>query len=345
MPWPRRSKATSRNSSASALSYCFSQQRWFCDQPWMSRIGGPSALPHSRTWRRRPPPPFTVCVFIRPVGRCSAPGSATAAHLSPPRVRRYVRPIVATEARERIGRSALSFAAGLRIFRSRGSYERFPGGRSGAILAGWRRARARRSSDAYRSSRSSGARSTRHGREEARPSSSPEKRASARPGSRPSLRHAPATRGSTSDSGARSISSARTCRTSRSSRPCARSQTSVRSTGGRRARSCACSRRRWPCSRIARPRHPCCSCSRTCTGPTRRRSTSWSFSRTTSPTGRFSCSRPTARTSSRRRSACAALPTESGARARRSCSTWSRSRRRSCPRCSRRTPAPRHLRR
>ena len=230
--------------------------------------------------------------------------------------------IVATEARERIGRSALSFAAGLRIFRSRGSYERFPGGRSGAILDGWRRARARRSSDAYRSSRSSGARSTRHGREEARPSSSPEKRASARPGSQPSLRHAPATRGSTSDSGARSTSSARTCRTSRSWRPCARSQTSVRSTGGRRARSCACSRRHWPCSRITRPRHLCCSCSRTCTGPTRRRSTSWSFSRTTSPTGRFSCSGHTARTSSRRRSACAALPTESGARARRSCSTW-----------------------
>src|ERR1041385_7898872 len=49
MPCPRRSYATSRNSSASGLSYCFAQQRWFCDHPWMNRIGGPSALPHSRS--------------------------------------------------------------------------------------------------------------------------------------------------------------------------------------------------------------------------------------------------------------------------------------------------------
>ena len=43
-----------------ALSYCGAQQRWFCDQPWMKRIGGPAGLPHSRTCSRRPPPPVTV---------------------------------------------------------------------------------------------------------------------------------------------------------------------------------------------------------------------------------------------------------------------------------------------
>ena len=126
-------------------------------------------------------------VRLHPTGRALlCPGLRDRCHVSPPRVRRHDA-IVAARGRERIGRSALSFAGGLPIFRSRGPYERFPGGWSGAILAGWRRARARRSSDAYRSSRSSGARSTRHGREEARPSSSPEKRASARPGSQSEL--------------------------------------------------------------------------------------------------------------------------------------------------------------
>ena len=118
----------------------------------------------------------------------------------------------------------LIFRRRLRIF-GRGAYERLPSRGSGAILAGWRLARARHSSDAHASSRSSSARSTRHRRAAARPSSSPGKRASARPGSRPSSRHAPATQGSRSCSGARSISSARSCRTSRSSRPCARSET------------------------------------------------------------------------------------------------------------------------
>src|SRR4051794_24847697 len=60
MPCPRRSNATSRNSSASALSYCLAQHRWFCDHPWMKRIGWASAGPHSRTCSRRPPPPVTV---------------------------------------------------------------------------------------------------------------------------------------------------------------------------------------------------------------------------------------------------------------------------------------------
>ena len=95
--------------------------------------------------------------------------------------------------------------------------------------------------------------------------------------------------------------------------------------GGRRARSCGCSRRRSRCSPSARLPRPCCSCSRICTGPTRRRSISSSSSRTTSTTGGFCCSRPTARTSSRRPSACAGSPTASGARARRSCSSSGRS--------------------
>ena len=61
------------------------------------------------------------------------------------------------------------------------------------------------------------------GRAAVRPSSSPETRASARPGWCPSSPDAPATPGSRSSSGARSISSARSCRTSRSSRHCVRS--------------------------------------------------------------------------------------------------------------------------
>ena len=69
----------------------------------------------------------------------------------------------------------------------------------------------------------------------------------------------------------------------------------------------------------------CCSCSRICTGPTPRRSISSSSSRTTSTTGRYSCSRPTAPTSPRRRSACAGSLTACAARARRSCSSSGRS--------------------
>jgi hypothetical protein len=62
----------------------------------------------------------------------------------------------------------------------------------------------------------------------------------------------------------------------------------------------------------------CWSSSRTCTGPTPRRST-WSSSwPTTSRTGGSCCWRPTAPTSSPRPSACAGLPTGSVARDRRS---------------------------
>ena len=95
----------------------------------------------------------------------------------------------------------------------------------------------------------------------ARPSSSPEKRASGRPGSRPSSRDAPATPVSRSCSGARSISSARSCRSSRSSRLCVRSE-SLAGRSTERARSCRCSRKRSRCSPSARLPRPCCSCSR-----------------------------------------------------------------------------------
>ena len=78
---------------------------------------------------------------------------------------------------------------------------------------------------------SSGARSRRRATGRARPSSLRGKRASARPGSRPSWRGMPATRGSRSSWAARSISSARSSRTSRSSRPCVRSGSPGRSRG------------------------------------------------------------------------------------------------------------------
>ena len=91
------------------------------------------------------------------------------------------------------------------------------------------------------------------------------------------------------------------------------------------ARSCRCSRTRSRCSPTEQPPHRCCSCSRTCTGPIPRRSISPSSSRTTSTTGGFCCSRPTARTSSPRRSACAGSRTGFVARARRFSSSSGRS--------------------
>ena len=104
----------------------------------MNRIGGPSGLPHSRTCSRKPPPPRTVWVFIRPVRFCS---SVHSCHLLPPRARR-IDAIVAVEEPERIGRSALSFAAGRRIFGAATAYERLATVGC-AILAAWRLARAR----------------------------------------------------------------------------------------------------------------------------------------------------------------------------------------------------------
>ena len=64
----------------------------------------------------------------------------------------------------------------------------------------------------------------------------------------------------------------------------------------RSARSCGSSRRRSHCSASARMPSRCCSCSRTCTGRTPRRSTSPSSSRTTSIPDGSCCLRPTAPT-------------------------------------------------
>src|SRR4030095_5422384 len=58
-------------SLASLLWYCLAQHRWLAEMPWMSRIGGPSGRPHSRTCSRRPAPPCTVCTVIGSVGFCS----------------------------------------------------------------------------------------------------------------------------------------------------------------------------------------------------------------------------------------------------------------------------------
>ena len=96
--------------------------------------------------------------------------------------------------------------------------------------------------------------------------------------------------GSRRSSGAASISSAPSCPTSRSSRRCARVRRELpfvegRSAGSqlRRVRGDARAARRAPARR-------CCWCSRTCTGPTRRRSTSSPTSRTTSTSGACCCS-------------------------------------------------------
>ena len=198
---------------------------------------------------------------------------------------------------ERIGRRALSSAAGLRIFASPSAYGRFPPAAAVRTLAedvrrtrtraGGARARARRDAGGERRDRPRRRRGG-HRQDPARVRAREPR---------------PRAQGSRSSSGARSISSARSCPTSRSSRRCVRSESFGGSTRRPRARSCGCSRRRSRCSPTARPPRPCCSCSRICTGPTRRRSTSSSSSRTTSTTGRCCCSRPTARTSPRRPSA------------------------------------------
>ena len=72
--------------------------------------------------------------------------------------------MVAVEGLERIGRGALSLAAGRPIFRSRVLTPAFQAGVRGVILAEWRLAQARCSSDADASSGSSSARSMRRGR-------------------------------------------------------------------------------------------------------------------------------------------------------------------------------------
>ena len=257
----------------------------------MNRIGGPSGLPHSRTCSRRPPPPATVWIFIR---RSALLASCDRCHLSPPRVRR-IDAIVAAEEPERIGRRALSFAARppyLAVaLRAPSSGWRRDTGRMEARASAAFVGRARELAELERALDAAQAGS---GRDRPRRRRGGHRQDPARVRARDD---APATPASRSCSGARSISSARSCRTSRSSRRCGRSESSA----GRRAaraRSCGCSRRRSRCSPSAPPPRPCCSCSRICTGPTRRRSISSSSSPTTSTTGRFCCSRPTARTSS-----------------------------------------------
>src|SRR4051794_25370667 len=60
IPWPRRSSATRRNSSARGLSTWRLQHMWLPDQPWIISTGWASAGPHSRTCRACPAPPITV---------------------------------------------------------------------------------------------------------------------------------------------------------------------------------------------------------------------------------------------------------------------------------------------
>ena len=261
----------------------------------MNRIGGPSALPHSRraaAGHRRPP--------------CGSFSSARPLSSRPPRVRRVDR-IVAVEGLGRICRAVVFFAVGLPILRPPDAYERFraPGRRGDTawmeapaieVFVGRERelGQLERALDATRAAA-------------ARRRSSPGRRASARPGWRRSWRRAPATRGSRSCSGARSTWSARNCRTNRSSRPCARWERSRRSTRRRRAPSCACSSRRWRCCTTARTPRRCCWYSRTCTGPTPPRSIWSSSSPTTSAAGGCCCWRPTVPTSPPRPRACARL--------------------------------------
>ena len=266
MPWPRRSKATSRNSSASALSYCLAQHRWFCDQPWMNRIGGPSGLPHSRTCSRRPPPPRTVYDLPRLVSPVWH-ALRHCCHRSPPRGRRLDRSSPSQE-QEHIGRRALSFPGGRRIFRLRDAQRALPDGGLGAILAEMEA----RASDVFvgrvRELEELGRVLDACSWAAARPCSSPERPGSGRPAWRPSSPDAPVTPASRCSSGARSISSGPSCRTSRSSRRCGRSGSPCEQIG--RARLAAAGVR--GDARAARPTgqppRRCCSCSRTSTGPT-----------------------------------------------------------------------------
>ena len=325
MPWPRRSNATSRNSSASALSYCFAQHRWFCDQPWMNRIGGPSGSPHSRTCSRRPPPPVTVWISHR----CSVWPSSSS---RPPRL---VGPERSSPRRRRAHRAAdLILARGLPYLRPRGAcrQRRDTGAmqaRASAAFVG--RARELEELERALDAAQAGA---------ARRSSSPGRRASARPGWPPRSRGAPATAGFEVLLG-RSIDLVGTELPyqpfAEALRPLGRlreargSQLRVFEDGARAARRARGASRR------------CCSCSRTCTGPTRRRSIWSSSSPTTSTTGGCCCSRPSAgraglgraRAPARRRRAALGL----GARARARAARAARSSRRCSRRAGRAAPA------
>ena len=169
MPWPRRSKATSRNSSASALSYCFTQQRWFCDQPWMNRIGGPSAsAPLAHVQPQTAAAPHGVSLH--------SPGSP---------LRSLCSALIAGSSPRRLGSIVAGRAVGAHraeglIFRPRRALSLWPGylmPRTG----GSRERRLRRTRTRARGARARARRDAR--REAVRPSSSPEKPASARRGS------------------------------------------------------------------------------------------------------------------------------------------------------------------
>ena len=95
--------------------------------------------------------------------------------------------------------------------------------------------------------------------------------------------------------------------------------------GRRHVRSCGCSRRRSRCSPTGPATRPCCWCSRTCTGPIRRRSISSCSSPTTWPASGSCCWRPAGRTSRPRPSGCIASPRACCVLARRSGSNSARS--------------------
>src|SRR4051794_1681209 len=103
----------------------------------MKRIGGPSAVPHSRTCRRSPPPPRTSWILALLAAAC-------ATSLMIASCRRRVDGSVPGRERERIGQRALSAAARRRIFGRQTAYLR-PGtarysplmvARAGAELVG-----------------------------------------------------------------------------------------------------------------------------------------------------------------------------------------------------------------
>src|SRR6185437_1136861 len=131
IPWPRRSKATSRNSSASALSYCLAQHRWFCDKPWMNRIGGPSAWPHSRTCSRRPPPPVIEWIFIC---RLPADGLCTTADIPRASSNRGSMGSWPSRGPGRVGSGTLSLPGDLLTCPSRGAYSAVPAADACVIL-------------------------------------------------------------------------------------------------------------------------------------------------------------------------------------------------------------------
>ena len=140
-----------------------------------------SSLPHSRTCRRRPPPPRTVWVLLRPVCFLLSADArpVTVAICLPPWGRRNA--IVAASERGHIGRRALSLPARRPIFQRRDAQGRLAQVADGAILGGVVGRAIEASWDATTTSRSSSyARRDRDGNGGDRPRS-PERLASERP--------------------------------------------------------------------------------------------------------------------------------------------------------------------